>query len=74
MTTFNFSSDSAAKVLNHISGCIDSYTAHGNDLFSDTLKHRNSGRIEALKDMYDFLTKTFEACGLEILELEAEEV
>jgi hypothetical protein len=24
--------------------------------------------------MYDFLTKTFEACGLEILELEAEEV
>jgi predicted nucleic acid-binding protein len=71
---FNFSSESAAKVLNYIGNSIYSYTEHGKNLYSDTLINRNNGRIEALKDLHDFLTKTFEGCGLEILELETEDV
>lgn len=71
---FTFDSESAAKVLNHISASIQSYNEHGTHLFSETLKHRNAGRIEALHDMHRFLTEFFQINGLEILELETEEL
>jgi hypothetical protein len=71
---FEFSSESAARVLNHISASIMSYHAHGNELITETLKHRNAGRIEALEDIHRFLTEMFKISGLEILELESEDI
>jgi hypothetical protein len=71
---FNFSSESAANVLNHISGLIDSYTEHSKYLYSDTLINRNNGRIEALKDIHSFLCDMFTIWGFEIIELDTEEV
>jgi len=71
---FNFSSESAAKVLNHINRSIDEYAGLQSILVSETLRYTNSGRVKALTEMYTFLQDVFTACGLEIMELDTEEV
>jgi hypothetical protein len=77
---FEFKTEDSVNVLNFISKEIANYERHEKDLAeigtdaAYQLIKMNTGRIEAYRNIHQFLTDYFKVCGLEIYSLEAEEV
>jgi hypothetical protein len=70
---FNFNSNDACLLLNGISHLIQIWDnpPHG---ISDNLLIEFKSKAEAFKKSYDMVFDCFKICGLEVMELEAEEV